>query len=164
MLFHYQTLVAGLVGFLGVIISILANGYLARKQERAQRFHEKDTILAALRAELKVNLATIKMRSEQLSIPSPSHRNQGYLPILVFNDVYKSSLHKIGVLEDKQAEQVIKMYLLLEELPTKMQLLSGTELVSSSFVLFSTIEHRQHAAAEHKVLVDMLKSTLAKIA
>ncbi|GAB7227356.1 hypothetical protein VrSk94_10370 [Vibrio rotiferianus] len=163
MLFHYQTLIAGCVGFLGVIISIIANGYFARKQDRKQRLHEKNTIIAALRSELKVNLATIETRANQLSQPF-NPNNQGYLPMSVFNDVYKMSLDKIGVMDESQAEQIIKVYLLLEELPTKMELMAGNSINNSSFVQFTSPEQKQYAASEHRIIADMLRDTVEKIA
>ncbi|WP_434999734.1 hypothetical protein ACRZ5S_18100 [Vibrio scophthalmi] len=163
MLYHYQTLIAGVVGFLGVIISIVANGYFARKQERDLRAHAKSSVIAALRSELRVNFETIKVRSAQLHKDHDETKN-GFLPLVVFNEVYKHSLAQLGVLDEEQAEYIIKVYLLLEELPTKMALLPGVKIIDNSFIQFTSAEQKKYAAKEHQIIAVLLGETLEKIA
>ncbi len=48
----YQTVVVGVVGFLGVIISIIANGYFSRAQDDRKERREADALKIALIEEL----------------------------------------------------------------------------------------------------------------
>jgi hypothetical protein len=51
---EYQTLIVGALGFTGVIITLLANAALTRRQHARQVDHERSALKAALGAELSI--------------------------------------------------------------------------------------------------------------
>ncbi|MCA3940729.1 hypothetical protein JKP09_20815 [Vibrio vulnificus] len=162
MIFHYQTLVAGLIGFVGVILSLIANGYFARRQERERIAHNKLTILAALKAELRVNLGTFEARAIQLERPF-NYEGDGYLPLVVFNDVYQQLLNQLGLLDEEHAESIIKVYLAIEELPPTMELLSELNIINDQFVQFRNPEQKAYAARKYKELASLIKEAIEQL-
>ena len=65
-----QTLFVGLLGFVGVIITMLANAYLQRVQHKRASQHEKQSLRSALKAELTSNKQSYEHRIEQFNEPS----------------------------------------------------------------------------------------------
>lgn len=110
----YQILIAGSLGFLGVILTIATNGYFNRRQHIRELNQKKNSIKAALVAELEVNLSTFKARAEEFSTPKDK---VAYLPLITFIDVYKSLINDIGLLPESEIKKLVKAYLLIEEVP-----------------------------------------------
>jgi hypothetical protein len=52
---EFQTLTVGIIGFAGVISTLLINARQAREQRREERRHERQTLRVALIEELKIN-------------------------------------------------------------------------------------------------------------
>ncbi|EIV8646618.1 TPA: hypothetical protein NJ448_004567 [Vibrio parahaemolyticus] len=137
----YQTLIAGVVGFVGVIISILANGFFARKQHGQGIAQRRKSIISAIKAELNVNLTSFEGRAEILKIPSNGKRTA--FPVKVFNDVYKEMLGQIGYLTEEECRCIINIYLLLEEFPNRVKLLlSDSEYSIDDFIVITDPSHR----------------------
>lgn len=115
-LFKYQTLVSGVVGFLGIILTLLFNGKMQREQRLEIRKAEKDAIIAAVCAELAVNKDVIQgvITSFQDKKDSPGYCHMVSKRIL--NDVYKTNLNKIGLLSTKQSRSIISVYLAIERI------------------------------------------------
>jgi len=61
-----QTLIAGAIGFAGVIGTLLLNARYAREQRREQRRHECQTLRVALIEELKINRGTLVSNKNQI--------------------------------------------------------------------------------------------------
>lgn len=161
MIFHYQTLIAASIGFMGVIISILANGWLARRQREKALEHRKQALLSAIRAELNVSLGTFNERVELLN--KPSRTGYTVFPLKVFNQVYRELLGSIGSLDEKNAETVINIYLLIEELPDKMKLLAESENNSTEFIYFNNEAQRKRAKEVHEYYVKLVERALSKL-
>ncbi|WP_193166052.1 hypothetical protein [Microbulbifer hainanensis] len=115
---QYQIISTGLLGFIGVIATIAANGYWARKQRISEIENRAKSIRSALKAELEINKSTFEARVESLeSSTSPNSR----VPIRTYLDVYHSALSDIGILGSKEVKSIVNAYLLIEELPTYME-------------------------------------------
>ncbi len=54
LLAKFQTGIVGLIGFAGVILVLVVNAWIVRRQVRNQRDHESDTLARALLAELRI--------------------------------------------------------------------------------------------------------------
>ena len=118
----FQILIAGTLGFLGVVITIIVNGYLARTQYSHVARTKADNVRTAITSELEINVFTYKARIEQLYKP---HRFEGKLPSAVFSDVYDSLLNEIGLLKKAEIEVIIKAYACIKELPNIIKLYSS---------------------------------------
>ncbi len=91
---QYQTLIVGLLGFTGVILTLLTNARLNRKQHARQIEHERTALKAALSTELSIIRDTFRDRLEMIGEPTGS---QGmWVPLDTMTDVYGRVLDKIG--------------------------------------------------------------------
>lgn len=124
LLAKFQTLVVGVLGFTGVIVTLIANAKIQRNLQAAQRQHEVRSIRTALVVELKENVRMYEDRISELSKADGTHH--AILPSKVTNNIYKSSLSDVGLLSDNEIEAVLLAYLVLEEMPYRLRLLLGT--------------------------------------
>ncbi len=158
----YQTLIAGVVGFVGVIISILANGFFARKQHGQGIAQRRKSIISAIKAELHVNLKSFEGRAEILKTPPNGKRTA--FPVKVFNDVYKEMLGQIGYLTEEECRCIINIYLLLEEFPNRVKLLlSDSEYSIDDFIVITDPSHRCSLQEAHVEYVKMINSAIKSL-
>lgn len=125
----FQTFIVGLIGFSGVIFTLYTNARLSRKQHERNISHEKETLKAALHAELGLARRTfsrigtpIDERNERDKIDEGSG---AFFPEYYSQSVYQSLISKIGLLPLPAISQVIDAYSLIGELPTRLRLLSS---------------------------------------
>jgi hypothetical protein len=116
-----------LIGLLGVIVALVANGWLARAQER-DRLEQKSTALRiALTEELKVSLMSYKGAIEKLE----AAEGDGSTSILVrtqcFTSVYEEMLDQIGLLAPGEVEAVMRAYLMIQQMPGTIGLMIWAE-------------------------------------
>lgn len=123
----YQTFFTGLLGFSGVIITMIVNARTQRNLEEQRIAHDRRTIKAALKAELEANRNTYQGRISQFSEGGSEH--DALLPSRVVDDVYRTHLDKLGLLTEEEIEKVINAYLLIVELPYRLRILVGTNNV-----------------------------------
>ena len=105
----YQTLFVGVVGFAGVIITLLVNARQARKQRLEERCHERKTLRAALVEELKINKESIQMNLKHLK--ELEETKEVLIPIFPMNDIYESTKNRIGLLSKDEVKKVIFAHL-----------------------------------------------------
>lgn len=117
----YQTLVVGLLGFLGVIYTIRMNARLARDQRERHLNHERAALRTALYAELTTIRRTYEDRSQSCEA---SNGRSVFIPEYVPHQIYHQLLDRIGLLTLEEIEPVIQAYLLVAELPVRLRLLS----------------------------------------
>lgn len=118
----YQTLVVGLLGFLGVICTIRMNARLARDQRERQLNHERAALRTALCAELVIIRDIFEDRSQMCK--EDDSGNSALIPEYVPNQVYHHLLDRIGLLTIEEIEPVMQAYLLVAELPVRLRLIS----------------------------------------
>ena len=122
----YQTIFVGLLGFLGVIITMLANAKIQRNQIKRTQLHEANSLRIALKSELNANVNAYQLRIEQFKEPSESDKD-AIVPNRATDGIYKELLNKIGLLSENELEKIIKAYALLSELPYRIRILVGTD-------------------------------------
>ena len=118
---EYQTLIVGALGFTGVIITLLVNANISRRQRNDERTHESNSIRQALLVELKAVKVTYKDR-----LSTSNGNNDWLLPEGVTDDIYQMLLPRVGFLTINEIEKVLKAYLLIGELPTRLKLISDS--------------------------------------
>jgi hypothetical protein len=119
----YQTLVVGTLGFTGVVITLITNARLDRKQHTRQVEHERTALKAALSAELSIIRDTFIDRIEMIA---EAPETQGMLvPVDTMTDVYSRIFDRIGLLSSEQVNFVMRAYLLVRQMPDRLRLIEG---------------------------------------
>lgn len=142
---EFQTLVAGAVGFAGVILTLRHNARLAReqrdqkarlaqRQREDERSHERSTLRAALLAELKINREAIRGNLERASEGSYDVASGVLVPTDPMNDTYRAFLPKIGLLSEDEVGRVMTAYLAMEAHNEKLYLIGSPSQRSSKYV------------------------------
>ncbi|WP_339145214.1 hypothetical protein [Pseudoalteromonas galatheae] len=153
----YQILIAGCLGFLGVFITILANGFFSRQQHKRELKSKAASIRVAILSELEINLSSFEVRIEQLSKPVNS---DAHIPKTLFTDAYDALLNQIGFLNENQASTVIKAYLLIKELPYFFQLYADDS--KEGFVIVKT-DKRKVIAEMHQKRLEPIKMAISSL-
>jgi len=122
----YQTLIVGILGFLGVIVTLAFNAWLARKAEQRKIDHETGILRTALIEEMKVQCDALLHASEgsaKAKEPSNLERQDALTPLQRWTDIFDSSIDKLGLLTSDEVAAVLDAYLPLKELTSKIRLL-----------------------------------------
>ena len=159
----FQTSLVGVLGFTGVIITMIANAKIQRNLQSAQRQHEVRSLRTALLVELKENVRMFEDRISSLSAADGTYH--ALMPSKVTNSIFQSSLSDVGLLSPEEVESVLRAYLLLEEMPYRLRLLVGTNNVGGYNDEFIRIDaNRQHDAKKiHEALLPSLREAVAAL-
>ena len=119
------TYIPTLVGFLGVVLTLLVNAWLSRNQQERSVQHERSVLRVALQSELCRVRELINQRIKTLTA-KPTNLTDGSTRSIIFSFVnsenlsvvYESQLHKIGLLTQAEANSVVRSYAFLKELRT----------------------------------------------
>jgi hypothetical protein len=121
----YQTVFTGILGFTGVIITMLANAKMQRNQQERNNRHRANSIRVALKSELNSNKLIYEMRIEQIG---GTREDQSILvPSRIQDNVYRELLKDIGLLSEGEVEKILDAYGLVSELPYKMKIISNSK-------------------------------------
>lgn len=148
----FQSFFVGLLGFIGVIITLLANAKIQRETQKRNVEHKTNSLRTALKAELNSIKKSYESRVKQLS--EGSSRDL-LVQNNVHNDIYKELLSQIGLLTEKEVEKVIKAYLLIEELPYRMRVLADTDNIggyNDEFIYFNRGYKNKLKALQLKII------------
>ena len=151
---RYQTLVVGGFGFLGVIITLFVNAWLARRERRHDLAKERRTLRVALREELKINKQSFETNTKRLEEKDQEGAGDLVIPRGTMDDVYTAFVPKIGLLSSRETEKVMLAYLTLREFHRSVRLLSGDEV---------TEDHVIVPEAMRPSITKMMRSIIPKI-
>lgn len=122
---RFQTGIVGVIGFTGVIITLLSNAWLARVQRNETRLHEQKSLAAALQSELTITRDSLR---EDIPLIDAAVKD-GSPSVLVTKDtnseVYEALLGKIGGLPADVVRQTMIAYLTIRSMRKKVRLLPG---------------------------------------
>jgi len=164
-LFKYQTLVSGVVGFLGIILTLLFNGKMQREQRTEIRMREKESIIAAVYAELSINKDVIQSLvasfQEKKDMPGYFHM----VPKRLLNDVYMNNLNKLGLLSTKQSSSIINVYILLERLNDDLLTIShwSNSKLHDDFIKIPTGDWARQAINQIKPYISQIDHVLKEL-
>ena len=160
---RFQTSLVGVLGFTGVIITMIANAKIQRNLQATQRQHEVRSLRTALLVELKENVRMYEDRISTLSEADGAHH--ALMPSRVTNSFFQSSLSDVGLLSADEVESVLRAYLLVEEMPYRLRLLVGTNNVGGYNDEFIRVDaNRQHDAKRIlEALLPKLKEAVAAL-
>ncbi len=120
---NYQTLFVGVVGFAGVILTLLYNAKTARVQRDEEREHERKALRAALIAELQINQRSLEENLRQQKEGLPEGKGGAFVPTDRMDGAYQSFLPRIGLLSEGEISKVMWAYLSLETYNAKLFLI-----------------------------------------
>jgi|GEM_PF-3518150 len=123
---QFQTLIVGVVGFTGVIITLAVNARLARKQHERQIQHDSRVLRIALRAELSAIAETYRDRIKSLSGP-PGEWEGASLTLDPMTDFYKRMIDRVGLLSSTEIRLVRQAYALAQQLPEHLTMFPGAK-------------------------------------
>jgi len=118
----FQTAIVGVIGFTGVILTLIVNAAVARRQVRDNRTHERQVVARALLAELKSHREALARNvGEAKEDESPL---VGMITPILQVPVFDANLSRIGVLPVGSIEPVLNAFLCLKEYNPTIALLS----------------------------------------
>ncbi|MHB8474744.1 MAG: hypothetical protein ACYDBZ_00460 [Steroidobacteraceae bacterium] len=159
---QYQTIIVGLLGFGGVILTLRTNARLNREQHTKQVEHERTALKAALSAELSIIRDTFRDRIEMIGSPAES---QGmWVPVDTMTDVYGRILDKIGLLSREQVDLVLRAYLLIRAVPERLRLMEGSPKVEpGATYLYVGSKHIVDARRMHENFIQDIERAIAAL-
>ncbi|WP_070987943.1 hypothetical protein [Halofilum ochraceum] len=131
---EFQTLVAGAVGFAGVIATLAHNASVSRNQRAEERAHERNTLRAALLAELKINRDAIRENLDRVKEGAYDKAAGVLVPTDSIDDVYRAFLPQIGLLPEDDASKVMTAYLSMEAHIARLYLIGSVSGEVSQYV------------------------------
>ena len=107
----------------GVILTLVVNAWIVRRQVRNQRDHESDTLARALLAELRIYHQVF---SEDVQIPTEHGPTESELlvPTAGGTPVFDANVARLGLLRGEQIGPVLEAYMCLWEFDRALVLFS----------------------------------------
>ena len=160
---RFQTSLVGVLGFTGVIMTMVANATIQRDLQSAQRQHQGQSLRTALLVELKENVQMYETRISDLS--KMDGTQDVLMPSKVTNNIYQSSLSDVGLLSANEVESVLRAYLLLEEIPYRLRLVVGTNNVGGYNDEFIRIDANKCEVVKkiHEAMLPTLREAVAAL-
>ncbi len=159
----FQTLIVGVIGFGGVVLTLLANSWMSRRKQTQLIEHETCSLRTALIAELEQIEKSFKAKAipvkEEEQPSGAFHPKETQLPI------YENFVGKFGLLTKEEVSVVIKAYNLVNEAPTRIQLLSVNQHPSFEKPGYSFVgpEHEESASGIYANFVKEISNAIATL-
>ncbi|MDJ0857446.1 MAG: hypothetical protein QNJ03_00100 [Dinoroseobacter sp.] len=131
----FQTAIVGVIGFTGVILTLLVNAILARHQHERELEAKRRTVRAGILAELH---AFKGMVDRNLEHPGPSPGNHVAIP-RVRRLVSNHLIGDLGLLPPKQQTGALEGVMAIEDLSRKLVLVASS--VSDDHILVNETGH-----------------------
>ena len=160
----YQTFFTGLLGFTGVIMTMIVNARHQWAMHDRKLKHEAQTLRVALRAELDANRLAFEGRIQQLD--EQTDFSHALVPNQPINQVYSNHLNKLGLLSDEEIERVFKAYLLMSDLFFRMRILVGADnVIGINNEIIRLVDQARRSAASdmHKSFLPDIKKAIESI-
>jgi hypothetical protein len=122
----YQSLIVGIIGFGGVIATLVANASIARRNEAYRAAREREALRNALVEELKIIKNIFRERMENFAEDQRRAKQAGELvPARFATDVFAKSIDRLGLLYPEEIRAVLGAYIPLAELGSRLRLLES---------------------------------------
>lgn len=159
-IYKYQTLIVGMLGFAGVVATLFTNAYLNRRQRYNEIKHKQDSVRQGLVTELRSVRDTYLDRSNGVET-----EKDWLIPERVTDYFYQAMLPELGILTQKELALVLKAYLLISEMPTRLLLISPvsrTDQPRDGYIQISN-EHISHVKKMHKAFVPEMEAAISEL-
>ncbi len=150
------TVVVGVLGFIGIIVTLIVNAWLVRRERQETLKQERTAMRTALVEELKILKLSLENGIEAIEkAEQDESTGRVIVPTDTISDVYNAFVPKIGMLTSQEVGKVILAYLTIQELSKNLILLPGATILD---------EHRVHVPRNSfAYLIEMQKSVLPKL-
>lgn len=119
---------AALIGFAGVIITMLFNAFMARRARQEERRHRQQVIAAALLAELQIIRESFAQNAVDLdNARQEDNAGPAYLPFKNWSVVFEHVVKEVGVLPTDAARAVVETHMSLSTYFLKLVLIAKIE-------------------------------------
>ena len=122
---RFQTTLVGILGFVGVILTLLHNARQTKRQNERAINNEQASICAALHAELEIYRDALLMAITDYEKAQTNTSEKIAVPVNSMSSVYAVLLPKIGMLSSQKVRAVMYAYLTADELHRSLILFSG---------------------------------------
>ena len=149
----YQTLVVGILGFCGVMVTLAFNAKLARRADERRIAHEARVLRTALVEEMKVQRDALMHASNTSKKPDEPRnfgRQDALTPLRRWSDIFEKSIDKLGLLQPEEFAAVLDAYLPLKELTSKIWLLETRVPPDQRRVEYSETPPEDYALVRHE--------------
>ena len=120
----FQSLIVGVIGFGGVILTLNRNAANVRSQQKSQNAHDADVLRRALSAELAGVRNTLQFNIE--AIDKVKDAAEGiFVPERPMVHIYTELLAKIGLLSQNEIGVVMEAYALIAQLNERTALFAS---------------------------------------
>jgi hypothetical protein len=118
---RFQTAIVGVVGFAGVIITLLANARIAERTRKRERKDRAAVVATLIQAEMRLLLGAVLLGAD---VPPPEKSDFVKFPVLKtrFSD---SALNELGVLTPELCSKVIMAISTIHNIMAKTRLLGA---------------------------------------
>ena len=124
---RFQTAIVGVLGFAGVIIALISNARLVRRDRLEALRQERAALRTALVEELKILKLSLEDGIQKLE--EQDDRSGAIVPTDPMSDVYNAFVPRIGILTSQEVKKVMWAYLSVREFRKNLVLLPGTTVV-----------------------------------
>lgn len=127
--------IVGVLGFVGVIITLSVNAWVIRRDRLETLEQERTALRTALVAELKILKLSSEFGIEKIDNEGlPGEGGGVYVPIDLMSDVYNAFVPKIGILTSLEVEKVMWGYMSARTFRKNLTLLLGTTVFGEHHV------------------------------
>jgi len=156
---QYQTSVVGVIGFAGVILTLIVNAWIARSNLRVGQADQLRTLKVALTEELKV-IKTGYEEGERSFQNVPANMSCA-VPTDRMNRLFLTHLKEIGSLSPEVLEKVLGAYLSHDQARTQLTLLATPESRNDTFLTIPANRCQTGADMYHNMIAPIDAAILA---
>ncbi|MYA88804.1 MAG: hypothetical protein F4X97_10200 [Boseongicola sp. SB0662_bin_57] len=149
----FQSALVGVVGFIGVILTLVGNAWLTRRQHRFEQDQLRLMVEAGLREELRAFLEMAERNVQSLG-NWDSDRNLNVPRIRPL--VSERLIQDLGLLEADKAQAALKGVMTVREMHRKLTLLA--RCVSEEYITIEGKNHELVKAAYGSVLCNLRRA------
>ncbi len=149
---RFQTAIVGVLGFAGIIVTLIVNARLARLAREGMRDDERASIRAALIAEMKIIKGSLEDAIEKIKKGEEDGSGAVLVPTDPLSDAYNALIPRVGALPPEEVGKVMLAYLSVREMRKNLLLIHG----ASPFG-----EHRVEVPRESFAVLEGMVSNLA---
>lgn len=159
----FQTIIVGVIGFSGVILTLRTNSRLSREHHERSVNHEREVLKKALSGELEIIRRCFS--DAATSFEDDNMECGAFFPEKTHTKVYQNFVGKLGLLSVEEVSAVIKAYTLIDEAPIRLRLLTTKH--DSSFdkpgYIYLESPHSKNAVGIYKSFLPSIEAALQKL-
>lgn len=127
----FQSAIVGLVGFIGVIVTLFVNARISRRRVDEARDHDRDTLVRALVAELK------QCQNDAERIVNVLEGQDEWIVLRRIRvPIFESNLSKLGLIQTEKLDLILYAYREMQSLDGGLVGLAADVSRGDSFLVF----------------------------